>query len=108
MEDSRPGVALVTGASRGIGRAIAKRLAREGMAVALTYRVREDEAAAVAREIERDGGKAMVLPADLAVLNDLSDLFDAVEDRLGRPRVVVANAGNVVFKPIAEATHADF
>ncbi|WP_151637933.1 SDR family oxidoreductase [Noviherbaspirillum aerium] len=108
MENSHAGVALVTGASRGIGRAVARRLARDGMAVALTYRVRGEEAAAVVAEIEREGGRAMALQADLSVLTDLSGLFDAVEERLGRLRVVVANAGNVVFKPIAEATHVDF
>lgn len=108
MENTNPGVALVTGGSRGIGRALAKRLAREGMPVAITYRAREEEAAAVVKDIEREGGKAIALQADLSTLTDLSGLFDTVERELGSLRVVVANAGNVVFKPIAQATHVDF
>ena len=86
-------VALVTGGSRGIGAAIARRLAREGAAVALTYVSAADQARAVAKQIDADGGTVLVIQADNA---DPAAVIAAVEQtvqRLGRIDILVNNAG---------------
>ncbi len=68
-------VALVTGASRGIGRAVAARLARDGASVVINYSVSEDEAQAAVRDIEKQGGRAIAIQADIARLEDIARLF---------------------------------
>jgi 3-oxoacyl-[acyl-carrier protein] reductase len=86
-------VALVTGGSRGIGAAIARRLAGDGADVALTYASAADKAQAVAKQIEADGGRALVIKADNA---DPSAATGAVEQTvrdLGRIDILVNNAG---------------
>ncbi|HET7173587.1 MAG TPA: SDR family oxidoreductase [Nocardioidaceae bacterium] len=83
------GVALVTGAGRGIGRAVATRLSSEGYAVALTARHR-DQLAETAAEC---AGRAVVLPADITAAGAVEQLFAAVEEQLGPVGVLVANAG---------------
>jgi 3-oxoacyl-[acyl-carrier protein] reductase len=85
--------ALVTGASRGLGRAIALRLAAEGAAVAVNFKSRADEAAAVVSEIQTAGGKAIALQADIAQPAALEPLFDAVARELGPLTILVNNAG---------------
>jgi 3-oxoacyl-[acyl-carrier protein] reductase len=92
--NGRPeGAALVTGASRGIGAAIAKTLAAEGWPVAVNYRSGADEAQAVVKEIVDAGGRAMAVQADVSDPGSEEALFKAVEAELGPVLVLVNNAG---------------
>jgi 3-oxoacyl-[acyl-carrier protein] reductase len=101
-------VVIVTGASRGIGRATAERLARDGASVVINYAVSGEEAKAVVEAIEARGGKAISLQADIARLEDIARLFREVVGRMGRLDILVANAGYACFKPLAEITEEDF
>src|SRR5579872_6046642 len=87
------GAALVTGASRGIGRVIALRLAEAGLDVAINYRRSKDEAEALASEIEALGRRAVALRADMASSEEAAELFPRAEAELGPIGVVVSNAG---------------
>jgi 3-oxoacyl-[acyl-carrier protein] reductase len=87
------GCALVTGASRGIGAAIAQGLARDGLPVGLNYRADREGAEKVARAIEEAGGRALPVQADLAQPGAERGLFDELEERLGPVLVLVNNAG---------------
>jgi len=85
--------AIVTGASRGIGRAIALRLAQDGFAVAVNYASRAQDAQDVVREIEAAGGRAIALQGDVAQPADCARLFEQTEQAFGGVDVVVNNAG---------------
>ncbi|MFQ6673046.1 MAG: SDR family oxidoreductase [Candidatus Tectimicrobiota bacterium] len=100
--------ALVTGASRGIGRACALELARRGASVAINYLKREKRALAVAEEVKALGGKAVVLQADVGKSDELKGLFSAVRDHFGGLDIFVSNAVNAAIKPAAELTLADW
>jgi 3-oxoacyl-[acyl-carrier protein] reductase len=90
-------VALVTGASRGIGRAVALRLAREGAAVAINYRAEVDEAEFVAAQIRSANGRAMVIRADVSKPKAAESLVAKVAAELGAPDILVNNAA--IFFP---------
>lgn len=101
MEIDQPRVALITGGSRGIGRAIALRLASDGQHVAVGYVSRQDEADAAVAEIEAAGGTAMALQVEVSSEHSVSGAFDAVEDAWGGVDVVVNSAGTMTNAPIA-------
>jgi 3-oxoacyl-[acyl-carrier protein] reductase len=101
-------VALVTGASRGIGRAIAIRLAREGAAVTVNYASRANEARKLVGEIEAAGGKALAVQADVGRVTDVVRLFDETIAHFGKLDILVNNAGIMVTKPVAKVTEAEF
>ena len=85
--------ALVTGASRGIGRAIAIRLAQDGAAVAVNYRERRDQAEEVVEAIARSGGRAVAIAADVASASDCARLVERARKALGPVDILVNNAG---------------
>jgi len=95
--------ALITGASRGIGRGIALCLAAEGADVVVNYRTHPDEAQSVADEIVDMGRQAMIWQADVADRSALEGMFAGAVERFGRLDVVVANAAYSVREPVLEA-----
>jgi enoyl-[acyl-carrier protein] reductase III len=107
--DLRGQVALVTGSSRGIGRAVALGLAEAGASVAVNYRRSEEAAWEVAREIEARGAKALPVKADLENEQEIREMFQTVRQTFGSLDILVANAAATAFKPLLEvkAHHID-
>src|SRR5258707_8104487 len=101
-------VALVTGGSRGIGAAIAKRLAAEGASIALTYSKGADAAASIVKEIERVGGKAVAIQADAADADAVRNAVETTVETFGRLDVLVNNAGTAIAMAVEEMTLEDF
>ncbi len=101
-------VALVTGASRGIGAAVAKRLAADGFAVAVNYAGNEAAANATVAAIEAAGGRAIAVRADVARVDDVKAMFAAIEEQFGRVDILVNNAGILPYVTIAETTDEQF
>jgi 3-oxoacyl-[acyl-carrier protein] reductase len=97
-------IALITGGSRGIGAAIAKRLAADGANVAITYTKGADAAASVVKEIERAGRKAIAIQADAADADAVKAAVEKTFATFGRLDVLVNNAGTAIPKPFEEAT----
>jgi len=97
-------VAVVTGGSRGIGAAIAKRLAADGASVAITYTQGAGAAASVVKEIERAGGKAITIQADAADVDAVKAAVEKAVAKFGRLDVLVNNAGTAIPKSFEEAT----
>jgi 3-oxoacyl-[acyl-carrier protein] reductase len=97
-------VALVTGGSRGIGAAIAKRLAADGASVAITYAKDANAASAVVKAIERAGGKAVAIQADAADSEAVKEAVEKAVSAFGRLDVLVNNAGTAIPKPFEETT----
>jgi 3-oxoacyl-[acyl-carrier protein] reductase len=104
----REKVALITGASRGIGRAIALALASAGCNVAVNYLRAETEAAAVAASIEEIGRRSCVVQADVSQPEDVERLVASVEQQFGAIDILVNNAGINLTKPFAELELADW
>lgn len=100
--------AIVTGASRGIGRACAITLAAQRFAVVVNYAGSADEAAQVVREIESAGGKALAVQADVASATAVARLFDGAEAAFDGIDVVVSSAGVMTNGPIAEVADDEF
>lgn len=93
----------MTGASRGIGCAVARKLAAEGARVVVNYTRSAAEAQAVATEID-----GLAVQADVAILGDIQRLFHAAETNFGGLDIVINNAGIAIFKPVSESTEEDF
>ncbi|RKP44162.1 SDR family NAD(P)-dependent oxidoreductase [Trinickia fusca] len=106
--DLQQKVAVVSGASRGIGRATAKALAAKGAAVAVVFRVQREAAAAVVAEIAAAGGRAEAFQADVTDSESVRSLADAVAERFGRVDVLVNNAGVYGERAIADLDAAFF
>ncbi|MGB1110907.1 MAG: SDR family oxidoreductase [Gammaproteobacteria bacterium] len=92
MTNTAP-IAIITGASRGIGAATARRLAADGFDICINFRSNEDAAAQVAEEVNQLGRKALLVQSDVSTQNGVSTLFDAVDDQLGTPSALVNNVG---------------
>lgn len=101
-------VALVTGASRGIGKAIALALGGVGAAVAVNYRERGEEAVAVAEAIRSGGGRAAAFGADVSLGTAVHTMIDDIEARLGPIDVLVNNAGTAVPRGLDDIAEEDF
>jgi len=97
-------VALVTGGSRGIGAAIAKRLAADGASVAITYAKDANAASAVVKAIEAGGGKSLAIQADAADAQAITAAIEKTVATLGRLDVLVNNAGTAIPKPFEQTT----
>jgi 3-oxoacyl-[acyl-carrier protein] reductase len=97
-------VAIVTGASRGIGAEIARRLAADGFATVVNYASSASEAQALVEQIIADGGQAMAIKADVASAADVRSLFEATEQQLGKVDVLVNNAGIMKTMPIVDTS----
>jgi 3-oxoacyl-[acyl-carrier protein] reductase len=100
--------AIVTGASRGIGRAIAERLAAEGAAVVVNHRASPEQAAEVVAAIERTGGRAAALAADMSEFRDVSLLVNGTIERFGRLDILVNNAGVGKRTAMSDMTEKEF
>jgi glucose 1-dehydrogenase len=101
-------VALVTGASRGIGRAVALALAEAGAAVAINYRSHPEEAQEVHRQIQASGGRAITLQADVADLPSVEGLVQTTVEEFGRLDIAVSNAAYSVRSLFYEADMKEF
>jgi 3-oxoacyl-[acyl-carrier protein] reductase len=101
-------VAVVTGASKGIGAGIAKQLAAGGAAVVVNYSSSKEGAERVVREIEREGGKAVAVRANVAKKADIERLFAETEKAFGRLDILVNNAGVYEFAPLEDISEEHF
>jgi len=101
-------VAIVTGASKGIGAGIAKGLGAAGAAVVVNYSSSKDGADRVVAEIKRQGGKAIAVQGDVSKAADVRRLFDETRKAFGVPDVLVNNAGIFKFEPIEAVTEHEF
>ena len=106
--EARGKTAIVTGSSRGIGAATARRLARDGLKVVVNYVRDRDDANAVVSAIEKAGGDAIAEQADVSDVAAVRRLFDAAERAFGGIDVVVSNAGIMRLAPVASMTDEDF
>jgi len=101
-------VAIVTGSSDGIGRAIAERLAQDGAKIVVNYGKSADKAKQVVVGIEEKGGKAVAIQADMSKVGDVGRLVKDTVRIFGRLNILVNNAGMFMYKPLAETTEEEF
>ncbi len=101
-------VAIVTGSSSGIGRAIAERLAQEGATVVVNYYVNAEKARTVADGIQAKGGTALVIQADMSLVAEAQRLVQGTVKQFNRLDILVNNAGRFIPKPMVETTEAEF
>jgi len=101
-------VAIVTGGSRGMGRAIAERLARDGASVVVNYYEAEAKAAEVVARIQEHGGTALAVQADVTKPADAIRLFDAATEAFDRPAILVATAGRLEHGPFGKASEENY
>jgi 3-oxoacyl-[acyl-carrier protein] reductase len=108
MNQSNGKVAIVTGASRGIGSAVAERLARDGFAVVVNYSGSADTAAALVSKIETSGGRALAIKADVSDPRAVREMFTTAVSQLGGVDVLVNNAGVMLLSSLGETDDASF
>jgi 3-oxoacyl-[acyl-carrier protein] reductase len=108
MTDKTSKVAIVTGASRGIGAAVAGRLATDGFTIVINYSGDTKSAEALARQIEGEGGRALAVKADVSDPKAVRSMFDAAEAAFGGIDVLVNNAGIMKLAKIADSDDALF
>jgi 3-oxoacyl-[acyl-carrier protein] reductase len=101
-------VAIVTGGSRGIGRAIAERLSTEGASVVLSYVRNKEAAQETVAAIEASGGQALAVQADIGLVSDIHHLFAETIEQFGHLDILVNNAGTGIFAPLTEITETHF
>jgi 3-oxoacyl-[acyl-carrier protein] reductase len=100
--------AIITGGSRGIGRAIAIELATQGAHVVFGYQKNEASADEVVKTIADLGGKANAIKHDISVVSEASEIYSIAEQIVGKPDIVVANAASIIVKPLMECSEEDY
>lgn len=108
MSDLQNRIALVTGGSRGIGKAIAEALALAGASVAVNYRERRREAESVVETIHRSGGSAAAIAADVSIAESVRSMIYDVERQLGPIDILINNAGTAAARGLDDITEEDF
>src|SRR5581483_9077070 len=101
-------VAIVTGASKGIGAGIAESLAREGASVVVNYSSSGEQAEAVVKKIQADGGKAAAVRADVSKPGEAKKLVDSTVQKFGQVDILVNNAGVYEFQPLSNISEEHF
>ena len=108
MQDLKGHIALVTGASRGIGAAVALALAGPGASVAVNYRERADDAETVVAKITASGGRAIAVAADVSQSADVAAMVGRVTEALGPIDILINNAGMAIVRGVDDLTEAEF
>lgn len=108
MEPVKGKTAIVTGASRGIGRAIAEQLADLGIKVAVNYSSSPEKAEEVVEGIKKKGGEAVAIQADLSRVAGVESLFTKTIEAFGKVDILINNAGVNIYQPIEKVTEEDF
>ncbi len=107
MEDL-PRIALITGASRGIGRSIALKLAQAGHKIAINYNSHKEDAEEVLKEVKSFGSEGMIVKADVSKLNEVQEMIKSVEENLGNIEILYNNAGIISDSLLMRMKPEDF